>query len=254
MEFDRRKIREISSRAEVFLLDLIFPIECLACGSPGRWICPECFRKIRILAGQTCFVCKRENIFGRFCRSCRVDYALDGIWLATDYEQKLVAAAIKNLKYRFVKDLSADLAKILALFLRQMADLQTEQKSPKTLSDLNRILVIPVPLHPRRLRWRGFNQAGLIAEKLADILGCSYGDNVLVRSKYTAPQTKLDEAERRANIKNCFALAPGAQSIKDRSILLVDDVITTGATVEECAKVLKRAGAREVYALAIAKG
>jgi ComF family protein len=113
-------------------------------------------------------------------------------------------------------------------------------------------LLIPVPLHPVRLRWRGFNQALLLAQPLGRTWGVPVDAFALRRSRATPPQVGLDERARRRNVQGAFAVAPGA-AIKDRRILLVDDVFTTGATVDECAATLRRAGARCVDVLVLAR-
>jgi ComF family protein len=113
-------------------------------------------------------------------------------------------------------------------------------------------IVIPVPLHRDRLRWRGFNQAVLLARPLARAWDVPHDPFVLARTRHTAPQVGLDERERRRNISGAFGVRrPSA--VRERSVLLVDDVYTTGATLEECAHVLRRAGARHVDALVLTR-
>jgi ComF family protein len=113
-------------------------------------------------------------------------------------------------------------------------------------------VIIPVPLHRDRLRWRGFNQAQLLARRLGRHHRVAVDPWLLVRARPTPPQVGLDEADRRRNVAGAFALRRG-EPITGRRVLLVDDVYTTGATVEECARVLKRAGARAVDVLVLAR-
>lgn len=262
-------ITKKAKQAWLFFLDLIFPIECLACGQAGEWLCQPCFGRIKIKTEQYCLKCKKENLFGRFCADCRAAYALDGVWLATDYENPAVARLVKSFKYNLVKELDRILARILILFLGDLLNKNelvgrartaknyykfSPRNLPEILSNFREILVIPVPLQQKRLRWRGFNQAELIAEKLAGQFGLALDSRSLVRIKHKTPQAKLNEAERQANVKNCFTLSAEARDFKDKMILLIDDVVTTGATLNECARVLKAAGAREVWGLAVAKG
>ena len=112
--------------------------------------------------------------------------------------------------------------------------------------------ILPVPLHARRLRQRGFNQAGLIARSLGSRLALPVRFGILVRQRWTEPQTRLGRSERLQNVKNAFAVAK-PDVVKDRSVLVLDDVFTTGTTLNECARVLKKAGAHRVYALTIAR-
>ena len=113
-------------------------------------------------------------------------------------------------------------------------------------------LIIPVPLHPKRLRWRGFNQSLLLARQVSRLYEVPVDPFVLCRERETPPQTQLAEDERRKNVRGAFAIYPG-KLLKRRSVLLVDDVYTSGATANECSRVLVRGGAREVYVLTLAR-
>lgn len=113
-------------------------------------------------------------------------------------------------------------------------------------------LVIPVPLHVRRLRQRGFNQAGLLAGEVSRRLGWEASLDNLVRKSWTVPQTRLHRAERLTNVKDAFALRV-PERVDGRRVLLIDDVFTTGSTLNECAAVLKDAGASAVHALTVAR-
>jgi ComF family protein len=112
--------------------------------------------------------------------------------------------------------------------------------------------IIPVPLHPRRLRWRGFNQSVILGREVGRLWQVPVDPFVLVRSKETLPQTQLPEEERRRNVRQAFAVNP-AKSIKGKSLLVVDDVYTSGATANECSRTLLRAGAKEVYVFTLAR-
>ena len=113
-------------------------------------------------------------------------------------------------------------------------------------------LILPVPLHPKRLRWRGFNQALLLARQLSRAYGIATDPLVLRRIKETPPQTQLNEEERRRNVRDAFALAPG-RSLEGKKILLVDDVYTSGATVNECSRTLKKSGVERVFVVTLAR-
>ena len=113
-------------------------------------------------------------------------------------------------------------------------------------------LIVPVPLHPKRLRWRGFNQSLLLARQVSRLYEVPVDPFVLCRERETVPQTQLAEDERRKNVRGAFAITPG-KLLKGTSVLLVDDVYTSGATANECSRVLVRAGAREVYVLTLAR-
>jgi competence protein ComFC len=114
-------------------------------------------------------------------------------------------------------------------------------------------ILMPVPLYKKRLLERGFNQAALLAGGLSDRLGLEVEEKVLERVRQTVPQVDLEEKERKDNVKNVFSVRDISR-VKNKKIILVDDVITTGATIEECGKVLKLSGAKEVWGVALAKG
>jgi ComF family protein len=114
------------------------------------------------------------------------------------------------------------------------------------------LLVMPVPLHPKRLRERGFNQSLLLAGEVASALGADLDFSSLKRIKYTQPQTGLGSDERKKNVRGAFGVSD-RQAVRRRAVLLVDDVATTGSTLNECARTLKRAGAGEVLCLVLAR-
>ncbi|MGB7949152.1 MAG: ComF family protein [Candidatus Binatia bacterium] len=113
-------------------------------------------------------------------------------------------------------------------------------------------LIVPVPLHPKRLRWRGFNQSLLLARQVSRKYDVPVDPFLLDRRRETLTQTELTEEERRRNVRGAFETDP-KKSLKGRRVLLVDDVYTSGATVNECSRVLMRAGAREVTVLTLAR-
>jgi ComF family protein len=113
-------------------------------------------------------------------------------------------------------------------------------------------LIVPVPLHLKRLRWRGFNQSLLLARQVGRACGTRVDPFLLARRRETPPQTQLSEEERRKNMRGAFAVTSGG-SVQDRTILLIDDVYTSGATVNECSRALRRAGAKAVYVLTLAR-
>jgi len=112
--------------------------------------------------------------------------------------------------------------------------------------------MVPVPLHPKRLRWRGFNQALILAREVGRHWQVDVDPFVLMRNRETSLQTELNEEERRKNVRRAFSLHP-EKSVHGKIILLVDDVYTSGATVNECSRALLRAGAKEVYVLTLAR-
>ena len=113
-------------------------------------------------------------------------------------------------------------------------------------------MVLPVPLHLKRLRERGFNQSGLLAKEFSRSLGLRVCFDTLVRKNWTYPQTRLNRNQRHINVKNAFEVCEG-KDVQGRRILILDDVYTTGTTLSECARTLKKKGASEVYALTVTR-
>jgi len=150
--------------------------------------------------------------------------------------------AIHRLKYQERVHLAKDLARWTL----------AQCEGPDFLPKVD--MIIPVPLHPRRLKERGFNQSQLLGRVLAKKLNIPCDPFILIRTKDTDPQVGLSEKERRENVRGAFAISPGMCShIEGKTLLVLDDVMTTGATVEECARTLKSAGAEKVCVLTIAR-
>jgi len=240
-----KKLPTIFSQANKLILNTLFPVCCVSCGKEGRWICERCLSRIPLRIEHVCGVCEKAiTPDGRTCLSCKKKNALDGLVIATSYKNSSVARAVHLYKYRFVPDLHIELGDLIIKAL---------QKTDIPLADI----IIPIPLHPKRLRWRGFNQSALLAKHIAaNLLPQSQlvlGENILIRNRYTPPQMGIDDYKaRQQNIEGAFGVAD-AESIKNKIVLLVDDIATTGSTIFECARVLKAAGAAEVYAAVVAR-
>ncbi|HPN54750.1 MAG TPA: ComF family protein [Candidatus Moranbacteria bacterium] len=235
----------IFRKIHTFVLNILFPIKCVSCSKEGQWLCDGCFSKIKLQTDHVCGVCEKMIVpDGRTCQSCKKKSALSALVVAASYKNDLVAQLVHYYKYRFVSDLHIDLGKIIISAL---------QKTDLPLPDV----VIPIPLHKRRLRWRGFNQSALLAKYVAQNLlpqnPIQCQEDILIRKKYTLPQMKIKNYQnRRENMQDAF-LASNQQDISGKSVLLIDDIATTGSTIFECAKVLKKAGVKEIYAAVIAR-
>lgn len=197
-----------------------------------RQRCPTCL-KVTTPRGEVCFACLGKN-------------SLDGLFAASHYRHLLVSVSIHTYKYRFIPAF----AKPLGVWL---AEIITENDLP--LPDI----FIPVPLHRRRLRFRGFNQSELLVDALSEAIAPGFPmpvwKNCLLRSRYTKPQMKtISREERLGNLQNAFIITKeSAKIIKGKNIWLVDDVATTGITLEECASVLKKSGAKNVFGIVLAR-
>ncbi len=229
----------------LLLADWFFPKECVGCGAEGRWLCPECQRQISWQPYQACLVCQSETS-GKICRSH--NWALDKVIAAADYNCPLINKLIKICKYHFSPEAAAELAALLWQFL-QKQNLPPLNKGRVGVGSA--IIIIPVPLSRRRLRWRGFNQAAVLAQTLAENLQLPFNFKDLQKIKNTKPQASLLAHDRLSNLNNCFVWR--GEALTNQTIILIDDVATTGATLNECAKVLKAAGARRVWGIVAAK-
>lgn len=230
------------------ILETLFPISCVLCGQGNDWICKQCLSKIPIVESQRCPICEKVSVQdGSLCDRCRKhgrSSHFSAAILATGYSD--ASRLIHLLKYRFVTELASPLGKLMAdAFVLSGAPL------PDT--------IVPVPIHPSRMRARGFNQSELLSESFAAAIAPGMGipviRNSVSRIRRTPPQMRIGSfQERLDNMKDAFMATPeGNRSIKGKRVLLVDDVITTGATVSACASALAKAGPKEIRILAIAR-
>jgi ComF family protein len=232
-------------------LDLLFPPRCVACSKMGSWLCAACQSSIELVSPPICSRCGQSllqsaqadhgggELFSTegLCARCRIEpIQLDGIRSVAIHGGAL-RRAIHHLKYRHRHELAATLGQMLFVYW-QKVDLPAE-------------LVVPVPLHASRRKKRGYNQAALLARVLAEHAFLALNETHLVRTRATPPQVGLGARERKTNVQDAFAWAgPRLDGI---GVLLVDDVCTTGATLEACALALRRAGAESVWALTLAR-
>lgn len=232
-----------------WFIDLIFPYRCVLCGKhlDKQYLCPPCLNSLPIKKQNECIGCQRPTPLGRTCTFCRDACAVDQLFVASDFKSHDVASVIKLFKYRFLVGLAEPLAQLISRHL----DHQTKRDHFSMVQ--GNPLLVAVPLHKTREYWRGFNQAELLAKLIARHYRLDVGTG-LVRTTHSTPQAELaDRPERLANVRGLYTcLAP--ELFKDRNIFLVDDVCTTGATLNECARVLKNAGALSVSALVVARG
>ena len=233
------------NRVKNFILDLFFPKKCLGCGQADTYLCPACFNKIEVLLNNECFFCGKIIWQGKICLECKKENYLDRIISATNYGNPLIRELIKAFKYHFVKELSTPLSQILIKTIEANWSLDIGHWD---------FIILPVPLYKYRLRHRGFNQTELLAKEIANHFNLQLQTTILKRKIQNAPQANIkDNIKRKENIKGAFEIVD-SERIKDKIVILIDDVITTGATLIEAAKILKQNNAKEVWAITVAKG
>lgn len=226
------------------LLSLFFPKKCINCKAFGEYICATCFTLFDFDVPLLCGVCGRQAVGGLTHPSCRSRYSIDGIFVSLVYK-----GIAKKLIYQFkFQPYLTDLRFVIGeLFY----DGLIQQESFFRVMKMN-VYLVPIPLHRKRLRERGYNQAELLALDLSKKFGVPT-QILLKRTVQTTTQVGKTQAERRENMKGAFIISSNC-SLNDKTIFLIDDVVTSGATMNEGAKVLKRAGAKAVYGLALAHG
>ena len=218
------------------VLDLLFPLTCLGCRREGDLLCPDCAAGLSRLKTPYCRICAEPNARS-LCRWCSgIAPAFDGLRAPYLMEGPL-REAVHALKYRGVRAAAPQLAELLADFLKSHSIPGDE--------------LVPVSLHSRRLRERGYNQSELLAKELSKRTGLPVNAGVLVRARDSGPQVQTASRERRRdNVSGSFQCK---DDMTGRRLILIDDVATTGSTLSACAAALKAAGAASVWALVLAR-
>ncbi len=226
------------------LLDILFPRFCIGCRKFGQSLCPKCRKFLKPIIQTICPYCFKTSPKGKTHIRCEQKYGLDGataVILYNNIGKKIVKHIKYNLAYSVFEELSQKIPEHWW---------QTEEY----LSEIGKdIFLQPIPLHPRREKKRGFNQSLIIARFLSNKLSFPIID-VLDRVKDTCPQARLSRrSERVLNIQNAFIVKNNA-FVLNKTILLVDDLFTSGSTAKEAAKVLKKNGAEKVFLYTLAHG
>src|SRR5437016_3369943 len=229
------------------IVSLLYPPVCTVCATvigPGEYLCRGCEEKATRIVAPFCARCSEPfegAIIGQFtCANCAHRTIHFDVAVAAYRSRGIVREIIHDFKY----GRQIYLRHLVAPWL--CAALDDERLRGRRLD-----VIVPVPLHPTRQRERGFNQASLLAKLLSTEISVP-SKPLLERIRYTTTQTALDRAERIENLHNAFRLRKTA-NVRDLRVLLIDDVLTTGSTLSECARVLKRAGAISVHAVTAAR-
>lgn len=213
-------------------LDLLFPPSCVSCRKVGRWICDRCWETIAWETGRTCEMCGLPSV-ERLCPFCdRGSSALDGITAVARFEDTS-REAVHALKYSGHHAISSLMGRLMAEAART----------------IDATMVVPIPLHWTRRRERGYDQAAMLSRHVGRVLELPMERRALRRVRKTRQQATLDNEARQANVAGAFQ---SGEIVEGESILLVDDVFTTGATMEAAAGALRDAGAYRVIGLVFA--
>ena len=219
-------------------LDLLFPQWCVGCGKGGEFICSACRRSLPRIMPPLCPRCGKPQLSGILCPGCVGWQAeIDGIRSPFRFDG-VMRQAIHQLKYRNLRALAQPLAGLLQDYL--------------VTTPVPGEVMVPVPLHQKRLRERGYNQSSLLAKELDKLINLPVVDDCLIRQRQAPSQARAATVEeRRSNVADAFSCR--TRRLQGKQVLLIDDVSTSGATLDACATVLKANGAPSVWGLVLAR-
>lgn len=227
-------------------VNILYPRRCPVCQDivmpAGKLICPECIKKISWVKQPVCKKCGKEiaDSAVEYCFSCSSNKRSFEAGMALINYDDVAKRAMSQIKYNNKREYLDFFAAAAAL------------KFNKRLRAIGADALIPVPVHPARRRKRGFNQAEILAEKLGSELGIAVYKDAMIRRKNTEPQKDLNAAERLKNLEQAFEAGNIRKGLN--TAILVDDIYTTGSTIEACTRVLKNAGVKKVYFISLCIG
>lgn len=229
-----------------FVADTLFPKQCYQCKQADTYLCKQCCVAILKHTPETvCPHCLKRVPFGELEKQCYNNFLVNKLFIATTYQNQCVKKMFRDFKYRRAKALANPLATFLSAWLNAHNHIQFQK---------NNAVVVPVPSHKSREKDRGFHPATEVAQQLANAYNLPLATNIVHKHKNIGFQTHIKNAQqRRKNVEGCFTLTPQAKNAKAKTILLVDDIITTGSTIRECAKTLRKTRPKEIIALAVAR-
>lgn len=232
-----------------YMIDLIYPRRCPICGDivlpKGNLICKDCYEDLPLITEPRCKKCskpiaKEEQELCYDCKRHTFHYTYGyALWVYNDELRKSIVAFKYKYKAEYASFYVEELLKYYDRHIRRMG---VE-------------VIVPVPIHKTRLKQRGYNQAALLAKGIADGLGIPMEEHLLVRTKKTVAQKRLNDQERFRNLQHAFLVNPERIcAYKGKKVLLVDDIYTTGSTIETCTKAMLDAGIKEVYFISLCIG
>ncbi|MFH0951827.1 MAG: double zinc ribbon domain-containing protein [Patescibacteria group bacterium] len=222
------------------LTELVFPASCFGCGVDDSWLCPTCQDQVIIDRPAECPYCHKPTKQNRTCPACREMGLLKGVWVIGNYRPAW-QSLIHGLKFSFLESMKEDIISLITPALDQFKSCLADDYT-----------VTAVPLARSRFLDRGFNQAELLARPIAKYLDIPYY-NLLSRTGRAESQSRLTKEARKDNIVRLKIKCKNVENIPE-SVIIVDDVYTTGVTMEACAKALKSRGARNIWGIVLARG
>lgn len=226
------------------ILDIFFPKYCVNCKKIGDYLCSDCFSRLSFDTKNICLSCGNPSFDGLTHPRCKKKNSIEGSFTGVVFNS-VSKKLIYQFKYKpYLSSLSSFMTDLLYESLIQNEEFEKILRL--------QVLFVPIPLSSKKFRKRGYNQAEMLAKGLSRKLSFPVL-NCFVRVKETKSQVGLNKKERKENISGAFEVVNNKSSIRNRNIVLVDDVLTTGATMSEACSVLKKAGAGKIWAVAFAK-
>ena len=238
------------------ILSLIYPISCENCGNPirgeskGYSICDDCLQLIRLITLPYCYRCGKpfspgvDFEEGALCSNCLNKKDHFYFVRSVAFYQGVLRKCIHLLKYKKQVKLIKPLANLMIDYLLRYE-----------LININEIdLVIPVPLFKNDYFKRGFNQSGLLAQQVADYFSVPFSEDLLIKKRANLSQVGLSKKERKSNVKNVYSTNLTRENSNISNLLLIDDIVTTGASIEACCNELRKIGVKKLYVLTLARG
>ena len=229
-----------------FLLDMVFPRRCPVCDDVlpfgGELICSGCRERLQYVEEPRCRKCGKAlyDETGEYCADCRETAHFFNRAVSAFVYNDAARDAVFRFKYRGRQEYARFFAESIW------------QRLKDDIGSFNAPALIPVPIHKERLKKRGYNQAALLAKELSKLSGYPVYDKIIRRVRNTAPQKNLSRAERMKNMKRAFTISGNVVELT--GAVIVDDIYTTGSTVDEMSKVLKSAGMRDIYVVTVCSG
>lgn len=232
------KEKEINKEKIIsYLKDFLFPKRCVGCEKIDTFLCPGCMKDLILIKKTKCLFCGKINVLG-LCAKCKKETGVVQGYSYCYFKEGPAKKLVYALKFKGMKELGETMAGLMAVgFL----------ENSKDIDNIAHYVIVPVPLDKERYRQRGYNQTQLIAQALAKKLNLKLENPLLKKVK--PPQMKLNKKERQLNLVGAYS----AKIASPKKVILVDDILTTGATIKECVKTLKKNGTKKIIAITFAR-